>query len=871
MTIIYPTELVTQSRERLNELSAKQLEAFKQGQNVQYLLFERSDLVDEILTKFWQYYLSENDQVNLALIATGGYGRRELHLGSDIDIMVLLSNKASDDCKKCVSEFLTVLWDIGLEVGHSVRTLKETVSSSKGDITIATCLQESRIITGNEIAFKQMLEATGPENLWPSDQFFEAKYEEQQLRHQRYRGTAYNLEPNIKGNVGGLRDLQVVSWVLKRHFDANSFTELVEKGFLTTQEHIELNQARDFLWTIRFALHAVNGRKEDRLLFDSQIKVAELLNYQGNDNEKPVEAFMRDYYRTAMSLNRLNEMLLQMFREVIIEKDKPIVLHVIDEELQSKNNLLDICHDDAFRQNPSLILRVFLIWQSHANLRGISAKTMRGITENLDLIDDDFRSNPKNQQVFLDLFKTPQRLFNTLLRMNRIGVLGRFFPAFGRVVGHMQFDLFHAFTVDTHTLFVIKEIEALLTDIQDNVQVKLALAEIADVQCLLLSGLFHDIAKGRGGDHSELGAEEVKEFGRKFNLPAEQIDLLSWLVEQHLVLSITAQKKDIDDLAVIRDFARKVPKLEYLHYLYLLTIADVKGTNPKLWNTWKASLFARLYQSTFTYFTQESIDTSFKISTYKAEAYKLLSDKFSEEELNDVWSVIDDEYFLRHHPSEVAWHTEQVTNSEHFPVIAIREHQERLIDTQSRMQSLDIFIATEYAPILFSRVASALTVLNLDIYSAKLFRNKKLVRGSTVTAITFRVRETRTDTIFDNERIKNIEQYLLSVINNEHIPRLRSEMRKRVHLFNTPTRINFGVDPSNSYTTLEVVTSDRIGLLALISQCISEVNADINLAKIMTIGEKAEDVFYISNAEKTLLNSEQQAALHSKITALLKN
>ncbi len=865
----YPTELVTRSRDQLKDLASQQLQAFQDGQYIQYLLFERADLVDAILTSFWEYYLSKHDCENFALIATGGYGRRVLHPGSDIDVMVLLPENIGTDSQQAISEFLTVLWDIGLEVGHSVRSIKEAVQTSKDDITIVTCLQESRLISGNKELFNDMLHATGPENIWPSADFFAAKLEEQQQRHQRYRGTAYNLEPNIKGNVGGLRDLQVVSWVLKRHFDVSWFTELVEKGFLTQQEQVELNAARDFLWRVRFALHTITGRREDRLLFDHQIKVAEILGYAGNDNEKPVEAFMRDYYRTSMSLNRLNEMLLQMFRELILEQDRTSITHSLDQHLQIANDLLDIKEDKAFSKHPELMLRLFVVWQQHPNLRGITARTLRGLTENLELIDADYRAEPDNQRLFLKIFSRPSRLFNTLRRMNRIGVLGRFFPAFGRVVGHMQFDLFHAFTVDTHTLFVIKEIEDLLTDVQENIQVKLALAEISDPQTLLLSGLFHDIAKGRGGDHSELGAQVVKDFGREFNLPGEQIELLSWLVEQHLVLSVTAQKKDIDDPNVIRDFAAKVPKVEYLHYLYLLTIADVRGTNPKLWNSWKASLFARLYQGTYAYFTQESIDTEYKVASNKQQAKKLLSPEFSAEELDDAWEVIDDEYFLRHHPEEIAWQTREVLPRNAFPVIAIREHTERLVDNSARMQSLDVFIAHEYTPELFSLVAAGLTEMNLDIYSAKLFRNKKPVRDKTVTAITFRVRETRTDISFDQTRIENIRAYLARILVDGEQPYLRTQMRKRVHLFDIPTRIKFRLDPSERYTMLEITTADRIGLLALISTCIAEVKADLNLAKIMTIGEKAEDVFYISNAEKTPLNAEQQALLHSKILAAL--
>jgi len=866
----YPTELVQQARDTLNSLTERQLLAFQHGQTVQYLLLERSDFVDSILLSFWEYYLNDEEESQLCLIATGGYGRKEMHQGSDIDIKILLPEKCSKETQEKVSDFLTILWDVGLEIGHSVRTVKETVKASAGDISIATCIQESRLLTGNKKLFANMIEATGPKNLWPSDRFFEAKYEEQQERHQRYRGTAFNLEPNIKGNIGGLRDLQVIAWVLKRHFDANTFAELLQQGFLTPKEYAALIDAQAFLWKVRFALHAITKRKEDRLLFDHQVKVAELLNYQDSTNKQAVELFMRDYYRRSMTISRLNEMLLQMFREVIIEKDKQQTEHKLSEHFSTKKDYLSLNQNLSFKDKPNLLLEIFSIWKEHSNLRGITASTTRGIIENLDLIDKEFRSSPDNQKLFLDIFTSAKRLYNTLLRMNRYGVLGKFFPSFGRIVGHMQFDLFHAYTVDAHTLFVIKELEHLITDEEEHSQISRARENISSLKILFLSGLFHDIAKGRGGDHSTLGAQDVLEFGKEFQLSDDETHLLAWLVEQHLLLSVIAQKKDINDPEVIRDFAQKIPKPEYLHYLYLLTVADVKGTNPKLWNSWKASLFARLYSTTLAYFNQGDVNSNQQAENNRSGAVQLLTEKYSKETLEKAWSVVDSEYFRRHSDNEIAWHTELILERSELPVVSIREHQQQLITKSNSLQSLEIFISDQYHPELFTRLANILTHLNLDIYSAKLFRNKKAIRDQLLTAITFRVREARDDIAFDQNRITNIQEHIKNNLNKEQTVVINSRINKRFKTFNIPTSIEFEEHPSGKQTILEIKTADRPGLLALISSCIAAVNADLNLAKIMTIGEKAEDVFYISNSEKTQLNIAQQVVLHRKIEEALK-
>ena len=866
----YPTELIQSSKQRVEALRIAQKSQFEESKDVGILLKEASDTIDSVLIDLWQHYLSPfQDFKQASLIATGGYGRAELHPGSDIDLMILLPKSYDKKLEDPLSEFLTVLWDIGLEIGHSVRTLKETISACKSDITIATCLQEARLIIGDAQEYQAMVVATGPKKLWPSEKFFQAKFEEQEQRHHRYRDTAYNLEPNVKANIGGLRDMQVIAWVLKRHFDADLLHELVGLDFLTQQEFDELSTAKSFLWKIRFALHLLNGGREDRLLFDAQIKIAEQFGYTGTDSRRPVELFMRDYYRAALTLSRLNWMLLQMFRERILEKKKPSILK-IDEQLQSRNNYLDLISEQEFDNDPSLILKMFSVWQTQENLRGITARTNRKLHEALDKIDDRFRNHPKHQALFLNIFNNPQRIYNTLSRMNRHGVLGIFMPSFGDIVGHMQFDLFHAYTVDAHILFVIKEIQNLLTNEHDETFLNDAVKSLDKPNLLLLSGLFHDIAKGRGGDHSDMGTKDVEEFGDAFGLSADDTELLSFLVKNHLLLSVTAQKKDIDDPAIIEEFAKTVKNKRNLNYLYLLTIADVKGTNPELWNQWKAVLFAKLFQYTLANFDSQMPDVQEHIARKKSSTLKRLSKEYPTEKIESLWELIDDEYFLRHSYGEIRWHTRVLLNNKEFPIVSIRRQSTHRVNEYDNLKALDIFVAADYDSHLFTKVCVALDSLNLDIYNAKLHRNNKLIGGMNSVALTFRVREAKNDIVINDDRIQKINNTISEVLHSEEIYKLpNTRLTRQMRVFDAPTKISYSVDPSNSYTILEIETLDRPGLLALVSYCFSELNIDINLAKITTVGERAEDVFYLSNINQEKLSSEQKEELTAKIQFIL--
>ncbi|MBT8093086.1 MAG: [protein-PII] uridylyltransferase, partial [Gammaproteobacteria bacterium] len=595
-TIAEQTKAHTEVRARLGALATDLKARFEAGESVVELVHERARIIDQVLIGLWK---EQVDDCGAALVAVGGYGRGELHPYSDVDVMLLLPDELPSGAEDNLAGFVTALWDVGLEVGHSVRTVEQCFDEASADLTIATTLMEARLLCGPEQLFDAMQEVIGTERMWPSADYFNAKRKEQIARHHRYFDTAYNLEPNVKGSPGGLRDIQMIGWVAKRHFGATTLAELVDHKFLTRGQLKRLLDGQTFLWRIRFGLHILTGRREDRLLFDHQINLAHLLGYEDARYTLAVEQLMQRYYRTIMDLSRLNEMLLQLFEEAILmDPDAPS--EPLDRHFKVRNGFLQTVDDQVFSNDPSALLELFLVLQQNQDIQGVSAYTIALIRRNLHLIDDEFRQNPRNHRLFLSILRAPEGVTHELRRMNLYGVLGLYVPAFGRIVGRMQYDLFHAYTVDEHTLFVVSNLRRFALPRYDHefplcsqIMQSLEKPEIA-----YLSGLFHDIAKGRGGDHSELGAVDARAFCLEHGLSKYEAGVVAWLVQNHLALSSTAQKKDIGDPDVINEFAELVGDPLHLDYLYLLTVADVRGTNPKLWNSWKAQLFGDLYELT---------------------------------------------------------------------------------------------------------------------------------------------------------------------------------------------------------------------------------------------------------------------------------
>jgi [protein-PII] uridylyltransferase len=824
---------------------------FDSGYHTHTLLQGRSWLVDQVLVHAWELHLGDAAET-LTLAAVGGYGRSELMPGSDIDLLILLPDNAGSHHDAALTALLTFLWDIGLEVGHSVRSVDDCVTQALADITVITNLMEARWLTGSMELFFAMLDATAAERIWSSREFFMAKREEQRIRHQKYNDTAYNLEPNIKEGPGGLRDFQMIAWVANRHFGTDSLEELVERGFLTQHEYHALTERRAFLWKIRFALHMLTGRGEDRLLFDYQRTLAELLGYRNDEIRLGVEAFMKDYYRTIMSLGRLNEMLLQLFHEHILFPGEPGAPVMINKRFQSRHGFLEIAWPTVFRYYPHALLEVFLILQQHPELKGVRADTIRSIRAHLHLIDDGFRQDIRARSLFMEILRQPHGVTHALHRMNNYGVLAAYLPMFGQIVGQMQYDLFHIYTVDEHILTVISNLRRFT--VQDcALEFPLCshiVATIPKPELLYLAGLFHDIAKGRGGDHSELGGHDAHDFCLQHDLSEYDAGLVTWLVENHLMMSSTAQRQDISDPVVVNRFARLMHDPMHLDYLYLLTVADIRATNPGLWNSWKDALLKQLYYSTRRALQrglQDPMERSEHIQKVQEAALELLT--LGRAGVDPLWRQLGDEYFLRHIPWQVAHHTTLLH--------ARAPQQDSLVDIQPLTErgGTEIFIYAPAADDLFSRITAVLDQLGLDVVDAGI-----ITTNDGHGLHTYHVLEVSGAPITGMRRSEEIRTALQAELEHGkpdiwHVARRMPRVYKH---FPIKTHVDFKPDEIDQRTVMSLITSDRPGLLSRVGRAFVDCKVRLQNARIATLGARADDVFYITDLDNRPLREDAQ-------------
>ena len=831
-------------------------DAFQHGTPVAELVHRRAQIIDDLLRNIWQQTMP-GDSTDFALVAVGGYGRGELHPGSDIDVQILVTPECRGVLCAPIEKFITYLWDIGLEMGHSVRTVAECAEEAAKDITVVTNLMECRHLAGSTELFEAMQKAVSPENIWPSRRFFQAKLLEQVSRHHKYHDTAYNLEPNIKEGPGGLRDIQIIAWVAKRHFGAKALDELVEHHFLTTTEYQALVEGQDFLWQIRFALHSLTGRREDRLLFDYQRTLAEQFGYRDNGPSLAVEQLMKRYYRTVMELSRLNEMLLQLFEEAILYVSDPGVPAIINKRFQNRKGFIEVRNERVFRRYPFAMLEMFLLLQQHPELKGVRATTIRLLRNHTHLIDEKYRNDLRHRSLFMEILRQAGGVTEQLRRMNRYGVLAAYLPAFGHIVGLMQYDLFHVYTVDEHTLTVVRNLRRfshpefakefpLCSEIMQN--------HIPKQEILTLAALFHDIAKGRSGDHSELGEQESLDFCLHHGLSLYDSRLVAWLVRNHLIMSMTSQRKDISDPEVITEFAMTVRGHQRLNYLYLLTVADIRGTNPGLWNSWKDALLLDLYTTTMRVLRrglENPIDQAERIDETRNEAQKLLkADKVDPAVIDKLWREFDDDYFLRYSADEIAWHTQGILNMEsgQFPMILIRHHGQR--------GGTEIFIHSLSDDRLFARTTQVLDQLGLNIVDARIIAAK-----NGLTLDTYTVLEDTGQPINNAHRELDIYNKLQECLTDldQDFTLTRRQPRLFKH-FAIQTEIEFSSDEANDRTIIEVMTVDRPGLLSRIGQALVECGVRLHNAKITTFGARVEDTFFITDKDNNPLTGEGQFA-----------
>lgn len=842
-------------KEILEQARQQQRKQFEQGINAAKLTRLRADNIDGILIHAWQTLVTQEQTDDVpALIAVGGYGRAELHPGSDIDIMLLLPTNDDSPWQEKLTSFLTLLWDIGLDVGQSVRSISDCIEQAQADITVATNLMEARLLFGSEEQFDRMRIKVDRKHIWPSREFFAAKWKEQIERHDKFDDTAYKLEPNIKEGPGGLRDIQMIGWVAKRHFGADTLRDLIKHDFLTEEEYQILTENQEFLWRIRFALHFLTKRREDRLLFDYQREIAGQLGFADDEHQLGVEKFMKQYYRSVAELIRLNEMLLQLFQEAILYADESGQPVAINNRFQSRKGFIEVVDEDTFKRYPFALLEIFLLLQQHPELKGVRAETIRLIRTHRYLIDDTFRDDIRCRSLFMEFIRQPQGLTHEIRRMHKYGILGAYLPVFENIIGQMQYDLFHVYTVDEHTIFVVRNLRRMTVDefSHELPHCSNIIKRIPKPELLYIAGLFHDIAKGRGGDHSELGAEDAINFCQHHDLSEYDTKTVAWLVNKHLTMSRVSQREDINDPDVINKFADTVGNRDRLDYLYLLTVADMRATSPDVWNDWKGRLLRDLYDKTRIALRKRlaSVDDEALIKDIQQQALAKIKNSLDTTSVNTLWDELSGDYFLRYSVNEIVNHAQVILQHDinDLPIILIQDSVD--------YGGSDIFIYTEIRKGLFATITSTLDQLGLSIVDARIIRSSK-----NHSFDSYIVLEQNGDRIEPGMRTEQIYNTLRDILNrdvNGGIDVTRTPPRQHRH-FDVDTRINFDADARNQQTIMEVITADRPGLLAEVGEVLQKLDIQLHNARITTFGARAEDLFYLTDNEgKELVDTQQE-------------
>ena len=801
------------------------------------LLAAQAQLVDRVLRGLWADIGAPS---GCALIAVGGYGRGQLFPYSDVDVLVLLPRAPAPAAAPAIERFIGLLWDTGVEVAHAVRTIAECETEMAGDITIRTSLLEHRQIAGSRALyqlFRRSIEAT-----IDARAFYEAKTLEQQQRHLRYQDTAYNLEPNVKESPGGLRDLQTVVWIARAAGLGRSWRDFAARGLMTAPEAREVIRQERLLCDLRIRLHYLAGRREDRLVFDVQTALARDFGLSDTAERRASELLMQRYYRAAKSIRQISVVLLQNVHSRLFPAE--LAARPIDADFQAVDELLDVVDEQLFARRPGAIFDSFLTLQQHPELKGMSARTLRALWRNRNRVDAAFRRNPANRARFIEILRQPRGVTHELRRMNQYGILGRYLPVFGRIVGQMQHDLFHVYTVDEHILMVIRNLRR-FTEAQHAHEYPLCsrlIADFARPELLYIAGLFHDIAKGRGGDHSTLGSADARRFCRAHQLSRDDTELVAWLVDQHLMMSATAQKQDIADPAVVAAFAGRVGTARRLAALYLLTVADIRGTSPRVWNAWKAKLLEGLYHAASAVLDGGSARKRApdSLETRRAEAARQLRLYAVPDGAEDsLWQRLDIVYFQRHSAGDIAWHARQL----YYRVDGKQPVVKARLARDGAGLQLMVYLPDQKE--LFARICGFLGRARLSILEAKVHTTR---HGYALD--TFVVHDPANPNAGYRETISYIEFELQRVLTERAPLELPAEGRVSRHLRHFPLspEVSIFADDKGTHFILEIVAGDRPGLLARIAYTLAKANVNVESAKINTLGERAEDVFLLDGA-----------------------
>ncbi len=846
---------VTNWRNRLHEHRESLRLAFTGNLPVRRMLARHGRVIDTLLCDIWR---SLSMPVRSCLVAVGGYGRKELFPWSDIDLLILLADAPDEATTAAIEKLVGLLWDIGLEVGHSVRTLDECLSEAGRDLTVQTNLLESRRLTGNGRLYREF-RARFMTSM-DARQFFEGKLAEQEQRHARYNDSTAQLEPNIKESPGGIRDLNNLRWLAHATGIGSRWSDLVSAGLLNPDECQQLHKIETRLFKLRARLHFLAGRREDRLLFNYQTQLTELYQIHDTAHRRASEMLMQRYYLATRFVAQMRDILLPSLRARAFGNPQlPII--PLNSRFQVRDNLLKAMDDQLFEREPQAIFECFLLLQQHPNLSGMSASTLRALWRARKLINPAFRRDPRNQSLFLQILRTGNALVRVMRSMNRYDILGRYIPAFGRIVGQMQHDLFHIYTVDEHILTVLRNLRRLgIPEFTHEFPLASQLILAFDKpELLYLAALFHDIAKGRGGDHSQLGMSDARRFCHQHGLPDEDTSLVVWLVREHLGFSSTAQKQDLGDPDVIQAFASRMPDERHLIALYLLTVCDIRGTSPSVWNAWKAKLIDDLFHLTRKCLTGGTALRS-GIDDTKNEASRLLRLYGLRPHTEDaLWNQLDSRYFMRHDAREISWHTRKLwwrVNSRE-PVVSARP--------STSGEGVQVLVYMPNQPNLFSQICAFFEQIQYNIVDAQIHTTRHNHALDSFVVL----EQQRTSTNY-RDFLNYIEHELGNVLRSPITPKPgggKVRISRQMKHFPLTPEVSLRADDKGRFYVLNLVAGDRPGLLSSIASVLNQQGIDLCSAKISTLGERAEDTFMIRG--EPLENPQGRVRLETSLLQVL--
>jgi [protein-PII] uridylyltransferase len=818
-------------RERLKASRAELAAAFLDKPAATHYLARHAALVDDVLSELCRRVALPAD---FCLAAVGGYGRGELFPGSDVDVLLLLPNDPDPGQQGTLETWVQACWDVGLEIGHSVRTIEACLVEADADITVETNLLEARPVWGSADLFDEF--GRRFQTRFDAQHFFDGKLAEQQARHARFDDSAYKLEPNLKDSPGGLRDLHTIHWLAQACGIQGGWSGIARAGLLTRTEARRIAREERALSALRIHLHLLARRREDRLAFDYQSELAERLGLAATAHKHAGERLMQGYYRAAKLIQRANDILIQSLRVRLFPVTVPP--EPIDADFQLRANLLEAREPDLFKHKPDALLRAFIIYAQHPALAGFEPATLRALWRGRTRVDAAFRADPAHRALFMALLRQPVGITRALRAMHRYGLLGRYIPAFGRVIGQMQHDLFHVYTVDEHILTVLRNVRRLTVPVLAH-ELPLASRLIADFgkpELLYLAALFHDIAKGRGGDHSELGATDARRFCRQHGLDKADSELVAWLVKMHLAMSRTAQKEDISDPDVIAAFAAKVGDTRHLTALYLLTVADIRGTSPKVWNAWKGMLLEDLYLATRAHLAGGG-EAGADIDAKQAEArvnlalYGLPSDA-----ADALWQHLDARYFVRFDARDMAWQARMLWRRTDSPDAVVRAH------LSPAGEGIQVLVYTSDRSDLFARICGFFARIQYTIVEAKIHTTR---HGYALDS--FQVMDLANRGIHYRDFLSFVEYELARDLDParplQPVPRGRLSRHQRHHPY--PTTVRLEADAQGRGHTLSITCADRAGLLFAVAEALMRHDVSVYAAKIDTLGERVEDTFLI--------------------------